>query len=66
MTITVNGNARAVADGATVAALLNELDLNQKTTVVERNGDILDRAQFDTTSLAENDVLEVVRLVGGG
>lgn len=65
MKLTVNGEAREVA-AATVLDLLEELGINPLCTVVERNAEIVDRASFRDTTLAEGDVLELVRLVGGG
>jgi thiamine biosynthesis protein ThiS len=66
MKITVNGETKEIPDGATVAALLDELGLNPQVTVVERNADILERAAYPDISLAEGDALELVRFVGGG
>jgi thiamine biosynthesis protein ThiS len=50
----------------TVLALLEELGLNPACTVVERNHDIVDRAAYGDAALAQGDVLEIVRIVGGG
>ena len=33
---------------------------------VERNGDIVPKAQYDETMLCDGDVVEVVSFVGGG
>ena len=66
MTLTVNDEERQVPDGATVAALLDTLGLSQQATVVERNGKILDRADYAGAVLDDGDILELVRLVGGG
>jgi sulfur carrier protein len=63
--MTINGEDREVA-AATVFALLAELGLKPGATVVERNHEIVDRAAYRETPLAEGDVLELVRLVGGG
>jgi len=65
MRLTVNGEPRDVA-AATVLALLEELGLRPGSTVVERNGVIVDRAAYGDTALAPGDVLELVRIVGGG
>ena len=65
MRLTINGEPRDVA-AATVLALLEELGLNPACTVVERNHDIVDRAAYGDTALAQGDVLEIVRIVGGG
>jgi thiamine biosynthesis protein ThiS len=63
--LTINGEGREVA-AATVLALLEELGLNPAATVVELNHAIVDRGAYRETSLAEGDVLELVRIVGGG
>jgi thiamine biosynthesis protein ThiS len=65
MKLTINGQDLEVA-AATVWGLLEELGLHPQGTVVERNREIVDRAAYQQTPLAEGDVLELVRLVGGG
>jgi thiamine biosynthesis protein ThiS len=64
--IILNGKPREVAADQTVSGLLAELDLRERLVVVERNGSIVSRADFPTTSLASGDVLEIVHFVGGG
>jgi thiamine biosynthesis protein ThiS len=49
-----------------VLGVLESLGFNPEGTVVERNADILDRASYATTALAEGDTVELVRFVGGG
>ncbi len=66
MNITINGETKQIPDGSTVAALLKELGLDPQATVVERNADILERAKYPDTALANGDALELVRFVGGG
>jgi sulfur carrier protein len=66
MKVQVNGDMCTVEDGSTVLDLLETLDLKPEATVVERNGDILERASFCRATLAEGDVLELIRFVGGG
>jgi thiamine biosynthesis protein ThiS len=63
--LTINGEPRKVAAG-TVLSLLEELGLHPQGTIVERNREIVDREAYRDTPLAEGDVLELVRLVGGG
>lgn len=65
MKLMINGEPRNTV-AATVLALLEELGLNPQATVVERNHEIVDRSAYRDTPLAEGDVLELVRLVGGG
>lgn len=66
MTVSVNGEPRELAAGATVADLLAELEIRVKHVAVERNKAVVPRAQHAATRLADGDTLEVVTLVGGG
>ena len=65
MKVKINGQDREVA-AATVFSLLEELGLHPQGTVVERNREIVDREAYREIHLSEGDVLELVRLVGGG
>jgi sulfur carrier protein len=65
MKITINGESREV-NAPTVLELLNELGLDPARTVVERNAAIVQREMYGDTLLGEGDVLELVRIVGGG
>jgi thiamine biosynthesis protein ThiS len=64
--ITVNGEAQQVASGLSLAALLRELDLNERRIAVEVNRNIVAPEQYRTHSLGEGDEIEIVHFVGGG
>ncbi len=64
--VVVNGQARQLPAGSTVAALLAQMDTAGKRVAVERNGDIVPRSQHGSTQLASGDRLEIVIAVGGG
>lgn len=66
MQITVNGEAKDVAAGLTVRGLIELLGLTDGPVAVERNREVVPRAEHATTRLAERDALEIVHLVGGG
>lgn len=66
ISIVVNGSPRDVGDGTTVAALIAELGLGDRRVAVERNREVVPRAQHGETVLATGDRLEVVTFVGGG
>jgi len=66
MTITLNGEARALADATTVAALLLAIGLDVRKVAVERNEEIVPRSAYAATLLAEGDALEIVHFIGGG
>ena len=64
--VVINGEPRTVAAGTSVLALIGELGLSGKPVAVERNREIVPRAQHATAILAAGDRLEVVTFVGGG
>ena len=64
--VTVNGDERMVAPGATVATLLADLGLAARKVAIERNLEIVPRSLYAETALASGDKLEVVTFVGGG
>lgn len=66
MRITLNGEVREVDEAATVAGLIAELELRPEFVAVERNGELVRRAEHAACRLAEGDSVEVVTLVGGG
>jgi sulfur carrier protein len=61
----INGESREVA-ADTIWTLLEEFGLHPQGTIVERNREIVEPSAYRETRLAEGDVLELVRLVGGG
>ena len=66
MEITVNGQSCRVAEGTTVADLLEQLGLARKFVAVEVNLQLVPRQQHGEHRLAPGDRLELVTLVGGG
>lgn len=66
ITISVNGKTQQIAESATVADLLNELQLQGKRIAVELNGEIVPKSLHANTPLQSSDVLEIVVAVGGG
>lgn len=66
MKIEVNGNPRDVTPDTTVAALIRELNLKPELTAVQLNETILQREEAGDTVLHEGDVVELIRIVGGG
>ena len=66
VSLTVNCSPMRVPPGESVAGLLRRLNVASPRVAVERNKEIVPRAEHASTRLAEGDVLEVVELVGGG
>ena len=66
MRLVVNGEERQVEPSTTVKQLLASLDLADTLVAVERNEEVVPRAQHESTELNEGDRVEVVHFVGGG
>lgn len=65
MRVTVNGEEREIPDRSTVAALLATLGLDGPVAV-ERNAQVVPRAEHPLVRLESQDVIEIVHFVGGG
>jgi thiamine biosynthesis protein ThiS len=66
VTIQVNGKPVTLPDGATVAQLIESLDLGRQRVAVEVNLQLVLRKDWPAARLKEGDRVEVVTLVGGG
>ncbi len=64
--LTVNGEARTMPRGSTVADLVALLGQTPQQVAVERNKVIVRRADHAATVLADGDRIEVVTFFGGG
>lgn len=66
MNIIVNGKPTEAAADSTVQTLLDQLRLESRQVVVERNHVIVPRQRFAEEVLIAGDTLEIVHFVGGG
>jgi sulfur carrier protein len=64
--VLVNGESRSLPTGATLLELLQQLQLDPRTVVVEHNRTIVRRPDLDRARLIPGDVIELVHFVGGG
>ena len=64
--VVVNGEPRAVPAGATLLELLQQLQLDPRTVVVEHNRTIVRGSDLDRARLVPGDAIELVHFVGGG
>ena len=64
--VVINGETRTVVQGTTIAGLIVELGLGDRRVAVERNRDVVPRAEHASTVLAAGDRVELVTFVGGG
>ena len=66
ISIVVNGEAREAALDATVTELLAALGIHGGRVAIERNLQILPRADWGETRVVAGDRFEIVQFVGGG
>ena len=66
LSVVANGKPREVAEGISIAGLLNEIGWKPEWVVVEYNGEPLERARYPSVRLKSGDRLEIVRAVAGG
>ncbi|MDE2059632.1 MAG: sulfur carrier protein ThiS [candidate division NC10 bacterium] len=66
MELTINGKKRTVTDGATITALLEELQVNPLRVAVQLNERIIKRELHERTPLQAGDALEIITFMAGG
>ena len=66
ITFRLNGKPAQATTGDTVADLLVQQRIDPSHVVVEINRTIVNREQYGTTVINREDVIEVLRFVGGG
>jgi sulfur carrier protein len=66
MTVTVNGTARDVGDGTTVADVVASLGADRSGAAVAVNGDVVSRGTWASRALTDGDRVEVLGAVQGG
>ncbi|MEM7328352.1 MAG: sulfur carrier protein ThiS [Pseudomonadota bacterium] len=66
MQIFLNGESRRVDPGTSIAALVETLSGDPRGIAIERNLEIVPKAEHGLTMLEDGDRLEVVQFVGGG
>lgn len=66
MRVTVNGDAAQVPEGSSIGDLVRSRVDDRRRVAVARNGEVVPRAEWDTTPLAEADKVEVLAPQAGG
>lgn len=64
--IRVNGISREEGAGLVLSEFLERAGYVQDRIAVERNGELVRRAEYANLVLAAGDTLEIVQFVGGG
>ncbi len=66
ITLTVNGKPTELEKETGLELFLQDHGVDSKFVAVAYNGTVLQREEFGTVTLGQDDVVEIVRPVGGG
>lgn len=66
MKVFINGKEEHLSDGTSIGVLLMERKIRREAVVVELNGTILKREEYDSVLLKDGDSVELVYYMGGG
>lgn len=66
MELMVNGKKLEVVEGATITALLEQLNINPLRVAVQLNLEVIKRERYEKTALNQGDRLEIITFMAGG
>ena len=66
MNLRINGEDREVVDNLSLKELVTQLNLTPERIAIELNQNVVRRSDWPSTTLKENDRVEIVQFVGGG
>ncbi len=66
LTIRLNGETKNVQENTTIADLLAGIGMGSEAVAVEVNRTVVSKAAHPSRIIQENDVVEIVTVVGGG
>jgi sulfur carrier protein len=64
--VTINGEVHEIPADLTLAGLVRHLGLTDGPVAIERNRQVVPRAEHANVAVEAGDVLEIVHFVGGG
>jgi sulfur carrier protein len=62
----VNGEDINIEEGVSISALLIDQNISAQGIAVELNREIVPKGNHNETTLKEGDIMEIVKMVGGG
>lgn len=66
MEIILNGEKVNLEQSFSLNQLIDKYDMNRETVVVEVNGQLPEKSEYDSIYPKEGDTIELIRFVGGG
>jgi len=62
----INGELRQINESQNLAELVKELDIQSPNFAMALNQQVIPRSKYESTTINENDQIEIVHAVGGG
>jgi thiamine biosynthesis protein ThiS len=66
ISVQVNGDARAIPAGCSIAGMLRAIGIDPRKVAVERNLEVVPRSTLEEVKVRDGDAFEIVHFVGGG
>ena len=66
ISVQVNGEARSIAEGSSIADMLREIGIDPHKVAVEHNLEVVPRSTLGEVQVGDGDAFEIVHFVGGG
>ena len=66
MRLIINGQEREIQSSVNITELLLELEIKGSHVAVALNSQVIQRINYESTVISENDKIEIVTAVGGG
>ncbi|MGB9691314.1 MAG: sulfur carrier protein ThiS [Candidatus Sumerlaeaceae bacterium] len=66
ISLTVNGKTQSFDNVSNIIELLKALGIQRDQVAVMLNGDVIRRAEHESTPLHDGDAIEIITIVGGG
>lgn len=66
MNVKINGENHTFNDDITLENIINELNITINSIVAEVNGQVITKEKFSNTVIKDNDIIELIKFVGGG
>lgn len=66
MNVKINGENHTFNDDITLENIIKELNITINSIVAEVNGQVITKEKFSNTVIKDNDIIELIKFVGGG
>ena len=64
--VKINGKDVELQNASTIAEMLEEREVTGKMFVVEQNLNIIQKEAYESNSISQDDIIEIVGFFGGG